>query len=136
VGQRCGAGSPPPSLPSCPCEDEVDGVPPELLESPWLPPLEDGLPADPLSPDDWLVLPGTPWLPDEPELPEEPGLPGDPDDGEELGMDGGEEDVDSLVVAQPAIAKAPASASTRHVHDCLRVISPDSVAQGRCTASR
>lgn len=77
-----------------------------------------------------------PWLPDEPGLPEEPGLPGDPDDGDELGMDGGEEDVEPLVVAQPASVKAAASASTRHVHVCLRDISPDSVAQGQCTASR
>lgn len=131
MGQYCGDGSPPPLLPWS-CEDEVEGDPPELpespelLEPPWLPLLEDWLPEAPPWLEDWLVLPGLPWLPDEPELPEEPWLPDDPDEGDELGIDGGDEEVDPLVVAQPA--SAAAIATTGHIHDCLRVTWLDLIA--------
>jgi hypothetical protein len=83
-GHRWGAGSPPePLVPPWPCDEEVEGEPP-LLEPPGLPPLADGLPADP-DPDGWPELPGEPWLPGDAGLPEDPGLPVEPEDGDEPG---------------------------------------------------
>jgi hypothetical protein len=125
VGQRSGAGWPAdPPVPPVPPEDEV-GAEPLLPESPVLPPPElllELLPEGPDDPGDWLVLPGNPSLPDDPPLPDEPGLPDEPEGGDDEGGWGGEEEVDSLVMAHPDRTSTPASAqATRDPEGCSRI---------------
>ena len=116
-------------MPLVPSEDDVEAEP-LLPESPALPLLE-LLPVEPDDPGDWLVLPGKPWVPDDPVLPDDPGLPDEPGGGDELGGAGIDEDVDSLVTAQPDRASAPASAHATRDHDCCCRIWLDSDSGGR-----
>ncbi len=108
-GQRSGAGSPPLSPEPSAGLPDAEGVAPGLADGlpgePWL---DDGLEDGLL---DGLELPG---------LPGDPGLPWEPDGGDDAGGCG-EDWVLSLGVAQPASARAPASANPIHAR-CLRHI--------------
>jgi len=147
VGQRSGAGAPAdppvPLAPPVPPGDELEAEP-LLSESPVLPPPE-LLPALPLEllellepppeapddPEDWLVLPGNPWLPDDPPLPDVPGLPDEPEGGDDEDGWGSDEEVDSLVTAHPDRTSTPASAQATRDLECGSRIWLDSGCSGR-----